>query len=59
VTDCLPFRKALILSDAFSENEIKEAIFKMEHSKVYGPDGFPAKFYQQFWDIIKLPIAVV
>jgi hypothetical protein len=42
-----------ILSDAFSENEIKEAIFQMEHNKAPGSDGFPAEFYQHFWDIIK------
>jgi hypothetical protein len=37
-----------ILSDTFSENEIKETIFQMEHNKTPGPDGFPAKFYQHF-----------
>ena len=25
----------------------------MEHNKKLGPDGFPAEFYQQFWDVIK------
>ena len=25
----------------------------MEHNKAPGQDGFPAKFYQNFWDIIK------
>jgi hypothetical protein len=25
----------------------------MEHNKALGPDGFPAEFYQQFWDTIK------
>ena len=25
----------------------------MEHNKAPGPDGFPAEFYQCFWDVIK------
>jgi hypothetical protein len=25
----------------------------MEHNKARGLDGFPAEFYQNFWDIIK------
>jgi hypothetical protein len=24
----------------------------MEHNKVPGPDGFPAKFHQVFWETI-------
>jgi hypothetical protein len=42
-----------ILSDTFSEKEVKEAIFQMEHNKALGSDGFPAEFYQHFWEIIK------
>jgi hypothetical protein len=42
-----------ILTAPFSENEIKVAIFQMEHNKAPGPDGFPREFYQKFWDTIK------
>ena len=36
-----------------TENEVKTAIFQMEHNKAPGPDGFPPEFYQVFWDVIK------
>jgi hypothetical protein len=35
-----------ILIAEFSKAEVKEAIFSMEHNKAWGPDGFPAEFYQ-------------
>ena len=38
---------------AFTEIEVKEAVFQMEHNKAPGPDGFPAEFFQVFWEIIK------
>lgn len=41
------------LTSPFSEKEIRTAVFQMEHNKAPGPDGFPAKFYQCFWDMIK------
>jgi hypothetical protein len=37
----------------FSEEEVKRAMFQMEHNKSSGPDGFLTEFYQVFWDIIK------
>ena len=42
-----------LLVDGFSENEIKAAVFQMEHNKAPGPDEFPSEFYQVFWNMIK------
>jgi hypothetical protein len=42
-----------VLTAPFSEEEVKMAIFDMEHNKAPGPDGFPAEFYQLFWEIVK------
>ena len=42
-----------ILTSLYSEEEIRKAVFQMEHNKVPGPDGFLAEFYQNFWDIVK------
>jgi hypothetical protein len=42
-----------LLTAPFSEEEVKMAIFDMEHNKAPGPDGFPADFYQFFWEVIK------
>jgi hypothetical protein len=41
------------LIEKFTEKEVKEAIFHMEHNKAPGPDGFPIEFYQTFWETIK------
>jgi hypothetical protein len=41
------------LIGSFSEAEIKKVIFQLEHNKAPGPDGFPAEFYQNFWEVIK------
>jgi hypothetical protein len=42
----------LLVAD-FEEEEVKRAMFQMKHNKSPGPDGFPAEFYQVFWDILK------
>ena len=42
-----------ILTSPFIEKEVFDAISQMEHNKAPGPDGFPAEFYQTFWDVIK------
>jgi hypothetical protein len=41
------------LTAPYTEEEIKKAVFQMEHNKAPGPDGFPAEFYQTFWEVIK------
>ena len=41
------------LTAPFTKKEIRDAIFDMEHNKEQGPDGFPAEFYQHFWEVIK------
>ena len=40
----------------FSEDEIKYALFQMEHSKAAGPDAIPIEFFQICWEIIKADI---
>ena len=29
------------------------AVFQKKHNSAPGPDGFPAEFYRNFWDVIK------
>lgn len=41
-----------VLSDSFSEAEIRIAVFDMHPSKAPGPDGFTAIFCQKLWPII-------
>jgi hypothetical protein len=37
----------------FTEDMVKSAILQMKHNKSSGHDGFPAEFYQGFWELIK------
>jgi hypothetical protein len=37
----------------FTDVEISDALFQIGPLKAPGPDGFPARFYQKNWDILK------
>jgi hypothetical protein len=45
-----------ILTALFGEEEVKMAVFDIEHNKAPGPDDFPSEFYQFFWEIVKLDL---
>jgi mannosylglycoprotein endo-beta-mannosidase len=50
-TEDIPQVSALeneLLTADFTEDEVRTAIFQMEHNKAPGPDGFPPEFYQVF-----------
>jgi hypothetical protein len=49
---------SLLIVD-FSMEEIRNVIFQMEHNKSPGLDGFPAEFYQYFWEVIKTDLMVL
>ena len=42
-----------VLVSEFTEDEVREAVFQLEHNKAPGPDGFPAEFYEVFYGLIK------
>lgn len=44
------------LCKPFSEIEIKDALFQMEHNKAAGPDKIPIEFFQKCWDIVRMDI---
>lgn len=35
----------------FTGREVKDALFQMFPTKVLGPDGFPAHFFQRNWNL--------
>lgn len=41
------------LCKAFSDKEISDALFQIGPIKAPGPDGFPARFFQRNWEVLK------
>jgi hypothetical protein len=42
-----------LLTALYIEEEVKKAVFQMEHNKAPGTNGFATKFYQNFREVIK------
>jgi hypothetical protein len=45
-----------LLTAPFCINEIKKVVFELKHNSATGPDGFPAEFFQDFWELIHMDI---
>jgi hypothetical protein len=45
-----------LLTAPFGVDEIKKVVFVLKHNSAPGPDGFPAEFFQDFWDLIYLDL---
>jgi hypothetical protein len=41
------------LTEPFTQEKVWATVFQMKHNKAPGSDGFPPKFYQAFWGLIK------
>jgi hypothetical protein len=44
------------LTSPFSIHEIHNVVKSMKHNSAPGPDGLPAEFYQDFWEVISFDL---
>ena len=47
------------LTQAYSEEEVKTALFQMHPSKAPGPDGMSPFFFQKFWHIVGQDVTAI
>jgi hypothetical protein len=45
-----------LLTAPFSVEEIKKVVFDLKHNSAPCPDGLPAEFFQDFWELIYLDL---
>jgi exonuclease III len=50
--DMLNDEDRIRLTAPFTIDEIKLVVFSLKHNSAPGPDGIPAEFFQDFWEII-------
>lgn len=48
----LNHNEKMFLEADYSADEIKKIVMEAHPEKAPGPDGFPAIFYQKFWDLV-------
>jgi hypothetical protein len=52
-TPCISEEANVSLCREFSEDEISNALFQIGPLKALGPDGFPTRFFQRNWEVMK------
>jgi hypothetical protein len=46
----------ILLTAPFTIEEIKLVVFSLKHNSAPGPDGIPAEFFQDFWELIHIEL---
>ena len=52
----VPPNMAVMLTEAYVKEEVREALKQMHPTKAPGPDGMCALLYQKFWSIVRMDV---